>query len=68
MEIEIDPSKWEAGKTVLAVDDNPMMRKILAGVFLSDGFKTCAEAENGKEGIKVAKSPARPLIIEAIIW
>ncbi len=30
--------------------------------FLSDGFKTCAEAENGKEGIEVAKR-VRPDVI-----
>jgi len=28
---------------------------MLASAFLSDGFKTCAEAGNGKEGIEIAK-------------
>lgn len=55
MEIESDPRKRGVGKTVLVVDDNAAIRKVLAAAFLSDGFKTCAEAENGKEGIKVAK-------------
>jgi two-component system chemotaxis response regulator CheY len=55
VEIEIDPKKRGAGKTVLVVDDNSAIRKMLASAFLSDGFKTCAEAENGKEAIEVAK-------------
>ena len=55
MEIESDPKKRGVGKTVLVVDDSPMIRKLLAAAFLSDGFKTCAEAENGKEAIEVAK-------------
>jgi hypothetical protein len=38
-----------AGKTVLIVDDNASIRKMLAAAFLSDGFKTCADAENGKQ-------------------
>jgi CheY-like chemotaxis protein len=37
------------------VDDNPAIRKVLAAAFLSDGFKTCAEADSGKEGIEIAK-------------
>ena len=49
MEIESDPKMRGAGKTVLVVDDNAAIRKMLAAAFLSDGFKTCAEAENGKE-------------------
>jgi two-component system chemotaxis response regulator CheY len=55
VEIQSDPRKRGAGKTVLVVDDNPAIRKMLAVAFLSDGFKTCAEAENGKEAIEVAK-------------
>jgi len=54
VEIESDPKRG-VGKTVLVVDDNAVIRKIVATAFLSDGFKTCAEAENGKEGIEVAK-------------
>jgi CheY-like chemotaxis protein len=37
------------------VDDNTVVRKILAAAFLSGGFETCAEAENGREGIEIAK-------------
>jgi CheY-like chemotaxis protein len=57
-----NPKKRGVGKTVLVVDDNAAIRKALATEFLSDGFKTCVEAENGKEGIEVAKR-ARPDII-----
>jgi CheY-like chemotaxis protein len=53
--IEVDPRKRGVGKTVLVVDDNAAIRKMLAGAFLSDGFKTCAEAGNGKEAVEVAK-------------
>ena len=49
MQIESDPKKRGAGKTVLVVDDNPATRKVLASVFLSDGFKTCAEAGDGRK-------------------
>ena len=55
MEIESDPKKRGAGKTVLVVDDNAAIRKMLADAFLSDGFKTCAEAENGEEAVAAAK-------------
>jgi len=62
VEIESDPKKRGIGKTVLVVDDHAMIRKMLAAAFLSDGFKTCGEAENGKEGIQVAKQ-IRPDVI-----
>jgi two-component system chemotaxis response regulator CheY len=52
---EPDPKKHGVGKTVLVVDDNAPMRRMIAAAFLSDGFKTCAEADNGQEGIMVAK-------------
>ena len=55
MEIQSDPKKRGAGKTVLVVDDNAAIRKMLASAFLSDGFETCGEAENGKEAVEVAK-------------
>ncbi len=55
MEIESDPRKRGIGKTALVVDDNAAIRKMVARAFLSDGFKTCGEAENGKEGIELAK-------------
>jgi two-component system, chemotaxis family, chemotaxis protein CheY len=55
LEIEIDPKKHGVGKIALVVDDNAVIRKMIAAAFLSDGFKTCGEAENGKEAIELAK-------------
>lgn len=55
MEIDIDPRKRGAGKTVLVVDDNSAIRKKLATAFLSDGFKACAEAKDGREAIELAQ-------------
>jgi DNA-binding response OmpR family regulator len=46
MKRETDPKKPCIGKTVLVVDDSAAIRKMLATAFLSDGFKTCIEAEN----------------------
>lgn len=54
MEIQSDPKKRGAGKIVLVVDDNPAIRKMLAAAFLSDGFKICGEAENGKKAVELA--------------
>lgn len=62
MEIESDPKKRGVGKTVLVVDDSATIRRMLAAAFLSDGFKTCVEAENGKEGIEAARQ-IRPDVI-----
>jgi two-component system, chemotaxis family, chemotaxis protein CheY len=39
----------------LVVDDNAPIRKMLATAFLSDGFKTCGEAENGTEALELAQ-------------
>jgi CheY-like chemotaxis protein len=61
--IKSHPRKRFAGKTVLIVDDNDVIRKILVIAFLSDGFETCAEAENGKQGLQVAKRVRPDLII-----
>jgi CheY-like chemotaxis protein len=55
VEIDVDPKKHGVGKTVLVVDDNAAIRKMIAAAFLSDGFKTCGEAENSKEGVELAK-------------
>lgn len=54
MQIDVDTKKHGVGKTVLVVDDNAAVRKMIAGAFLSDGFATCGEAENGKEGLELA--------------
>jgi CheY-like chemotaxis protein len=63
VEVAIDPRKPGKGKTVLVVDDSPVVRKAIENAFLSDGFKICVEAENGKEGIEVAKQCRPDLII-----
>ena len=63
METGFDLPKCGVGKTVLVVDDSAMIRKMLAAAFLSDGFKICAEAENGKEGIEAAREIHPDLII-----
>jgi CheY-like chemotaxis protein len=63
MEREPDPKKPITGKTVLLVDDSAVIRKALAAAFLSDGFETCVEAENGKEAIEVAKQSKPDLIV-----
>jgi len=55
LEVETDPGKRGIGKTVLVVDDNAPIRKLLAAAFLSDGFKTCGEAANGTEAIELAQ-------------
>jgi len=44
-------------------DDNAAIRTMLASAFLSDGFKTCVEAENGKEAIDVAKQNKPDVIV-----
>lgn len=63
MEVKVDLTKRGVGKTVLVVDDSPFVRKALENAFLSDGFKICVEAENGKEGIEVAQLCRPDLIV-----
>jgi two-component system chemotaxis response regulator CheY len=58
-----NPKKLGVGKTVLVVDDSAFVRKAIENAFLSVGFKTCVEAENGKEGIEVAQQCQPDLII-----
>jgi two-component system chemotaxis response regulator CheY len=62
-EVEVDPRKRGVGKTVLVVDDSAFVRKAIENAFLSDGFKTCVETENGKKGIEAAKKCQPDLII-----
>jgi CheY-like chemotaxis protein len=63
VEVKIDRRKRGVGKTVLVVDDSSYVRKALENAFLSDGFKTCVEAENGKEAIEVAQLCRPDLIV-----
>jgi CheY-like chemotaxis protein len=63
VEVATDPKKRGEGKTVLVVDDSEVLRKTIEKAFLSDGFKTCVEAENGEEAIEVAKKCQPDVII-----
>ena len=58
-----DTDRSGIGNTVLLVDDCAAIRKMLATAFLSDGFETCIEAENGKEAIVAAKQGMPDLIV-----
>ena len=55
MQVDIDVRKHGVGKTALVVDDNAAIRKMIVSALLSDGFKACGEAENGKEGLVLAE-------------
>jgi two-component system response regulator EvgA len=50
-------------KTVLVVDDNPVIRQMVRDLFLSHSFDLCAEAENGLEALEVARDCKPDLII-----
>jgi len=63
MEEKSSPRKRSIRKTVLIVDDNAVIRKTIAAAFLSDGFESCVEAENGREGINVARQTKPDIII-----
>ena len=63
MQRETDPKKPGIGKTALVADDNAAIRTMLASACLSIGFKTCIEAENGKEAIDVAKQNKPDVIV-----
>jgi len=63
VQIDVDTKKHGVGKTVLVVDDNAAVRKMIAGAFLSDGFKTCGEAQNGQEGVELARELHPDLVI-----
>jgi two-component system, chemotaxis family, chemotaxis protein CheY len=52
----METKQSSADKTALVVEDNAAIRQMLVSAFLSNGvFESCAEAENGKEGVDVAK-------------
>ncbi len=51
-------------KSVLLVDDNPMIRKMVYQLFIAESdFEVCGEAENGREAIEKAKQLNPDLII-----
>src|SRR5580704_146542 len=63
VEVATDPKKRGEGKTVLVLDDSEVLRKAIEKAFLSEGFKSCVEAENGQEAIEAAKKCQPDLII-----
>jgi DNA-binding NarL/FixJ family response regulator len=51
-------------KTILVVDDNPVVRRILCRIFeVEEDYEVCAEAANGKEAIERARKYKPDLII-----
>jgi DNA-binding NarL/FixJ family response regulator len=56
-------ARKRAGKSVLIVDDNPAVRRIVSQAFRSDGFAVCGEADDGQQAIKLAKEVIPDLII-----
>ena len=50
-------------KTVLVVDDSPMIRRTVCSALLSDGFAVCGEANDGREAIELAERLSPDLII-----
>ena len=53
-------------KSILIVDDNLMMRKLIRNVFREEGYKI-EEAKNGNEGLKLAQKNHFSLVITDII-
>jgi DNA-binding NarL/FixJ family response regulator len=52
------------GRTVLVVDDNPIIRKAVCELFTREGdFEVCGEAENGREAIEKAQMLKPALIV-----
>ncbi len=49
-------------KSVLIVDDNPLVRRAVRGLFTFDGFVVCGEAGDGAQAIEKAKQ-TRPDVI-----
>lgn len=50
-------------RSVLVVDDNPVIRKIVCELFTRDGeFEVCGQAENGQEAVEKARR-LRPALI-----
>jgi CheY-like chemotaxis protein len=55
VKIKTNSNEKHEGKTVLVVDDSAMIRRKLVAAFLSAGFETCREAENGRQAIEMAR-------------
>jgi DNA-binding NarL/FixJ family response regulator len=63
VDFKTKPPERGVGKIVLVVDENPAIRKKLTAAFLSNGFKICAEAENGKKAIELASKVTPDIIV-----
>jgi CheY-like chemotaxis protein len=50
-------------RTVLIVDDSPIVRRSVSCALLSDGFAVCGEANDGREAIELAGKLSPDLII-----
>lgn len=50
-------------RTVLIVDDSPVVRRTVCSAFLSDGFAVCGEANDGQQAIELAGKLSPDLII-----
>jgi two-component system nitrate/nitrite response regulator NarL len=50
-------------RTVLIVDDSPIVRRTLCSALQSDGFAVCEEANDGQEAIDLAEKLSPDLII-----
>jgi CheY-like chemotaxis protein len=53
----------ERQRTLLVVDDNPVIRRLVREQFLSDGFKACTEAASGREAIAAARKAKFHIVI-----
>ena len=61
--VGVKPEKLGRGRTVLVVDDVPLIRKAVAQAFLCDGFAICGEADNGRDAIDLVKKLNPDLIV-----
>jgi chemotaxis response regulator CheB len=50
-------------KTVLVVDDSPLVRRTVCSALVLDGFDICGKANDGHEAIELAEKRSPDLII-----
>jgi DNA-binding NarL/FixJ family response regulator len=50
-------------RTVLIVDDSPIVRRTVSSALQSDGFAVCGEAKDGQEAIELAEKLSPDVII-----
>lgn len=62
--IQSNPAKQQrGGKTVLVVENDSVIRTKVSAAFMANGFAVCGEADNGKEGIEVAREIKPDLVV-----